>query len=87
MINDQEVAQLAKEIRIVYDTLLIMPMDKSILRRASESFPTNLRTLVAIHLSSALAVQGFEKLDAFLTHDEQLATAAQSAGFEVIGTG
>jgi len=84
-LTDEEVAQLAKEIQIVYDTLFVMPLDDSILRRAADSFPTTLGTLDAIHLSTALAVRAFEAVDVLLTHDEQLAIAAQSLGFEVLG--
>lgn len=85
MLTDEEVAQLAKEIQLVYNTLFVMPLDDTILRRAGESFPTTIGTLDAIHLSTALAVRSMEEVDALLTHDEQLATAAQSLGFEVLG--
>ena len=86
-LTDREAAQLAKEIQIVYGTLFVMPLDDSILRRAGESFPTAIGTLDAIHLSTALAVRAFEMVDALVTHDEQLAIAAECLGFEVLGVG
>lgn len=84
-LTDQEVAQLATEIQLVYDTLFVVPLDDTILQRAAESFPTTIGTLDAIHLSTALAVRSMEAVDALMTHDEQLATAAQSLGFDVLG--
>ena len=86
-LTDNDVADLANNIRIVDETLWIQPLAESILKRASESFPTILGTLDALHLSSALAIRENEKIDMFLTHDLQLGTAARSLGFEVMGIG
>jgi predicted nucleic acid-binding protein len=85
-LSDREVADLARDIRTVHETIAILPLSDSILQRASESFPTVVGTLDALHLSTALAVRGIAKLDLFLTHDLRLGTAAQSVGFEVAGT-
>ncbi|RMH03920.1 MAG: PIN domain-containing protein [Nitrospirae bacterium] len=84
-LSDTEVADLARDIRIVDDTLTIHPIDERILRRASESFSTVVGTLDAIHLATALAVRELENIDLFLTHDLQLGTAARSVGFDVLG--
>lgn len=84
-LSDEDVAQLAADIQLVYETLTIMPLNESILRRAGESYPTSVGTLDAIHLSTALAVRELDSVDFFLTHDEQLAIAARSLGFEVRG--
>lgn len=84
-LSDEEVADLARDIRIVHETLLIHPLDDSILQRASESFPTVVGTLDALHLATALAIREFDKLDLLLTHDLRLGTAARSLGFEVTG--
>ena len=85
-ISDKEVAQLAGEIQLVHDTLHIVPLTDSILQRAAESFPTTIGTLDALHLSTALSVRAVESLDYLLTHDDELATAAKSLGFQVLGT-
>jgi len=48
--------------------------------------PTIVKTLDAIHLTSALVLQ--EKLNAplvFATHDSRKATAAYALGFDVLG--
>jgi predicted nucleic acid-binding protein len=85
-LSDLELADLATEIQTVYETLAIHPLNERILKRASETFPTVLGTLDAIHLATALALREFETLDLILTHDPQLGTAARSLGFSVMGT-
>ena len=84
-ISDTEVAELVREIRIIHETFAIHPVTSPVLQRASETFPTVVGTLDAIHLATALSIREIEKLDLLLTHDSQLATAARSLGFEVMG--
>jgi predicted nucleic acid-binding protein len=84
-LSDEDVADLVREIRIVHETLAIYPLSERILQRASESFPTVVGTLDAIHLATALAIREVEPIDLLLTHDGQLATAARSVGFSVLG--
>jgi predicted nucleic acid-binding protein len=84
-LDDEDVAALRRDIRQLHAALHIIPMGEAVLVRAGESFPTTLGTLDAIHLASALAVQGEVQLDRFLTHDRALALAAASMGFAVEG--
>jgi predicted nucleic acid-binding protein len=84
-LSDEGVADLVREIRLVHETLAIYPLTETILQRASESFPTVVGILDAIHLATALAIRQVEPLDILLTHDGQLATAARSVGFTVVG--
>jgi predicted nucleic acid-binding protein len=84
-LSDADVADLVREIRVVHETLAIHPLTERILQRASETFPTVLGTLDAIHMATALAIRQVEPIDLLLTHDGQLATAARSLGFSVIG--
>jgi predicted nucleic acid-binding protein len=84
-LSDEDVANLVRDIRVVHETLAIYPLSERILQRASESFPTVVGTLDAIHLATALALREVEPIDLLLTHDSQLATAAQSLGFTVLG--
>jgi predicted nucleic acid-binding protein len=84
-ISDTEVAELVREIQITHETFAIHPLTNQIFQRASETFPTVVGTLDAIHLATALSIREIEKLDLLLTHDSQLATAARSLGFEVKG--
>jgi hypothetical protein len=86
-LSDGEVADLVRDIRIINETLAIYPLSERILQRASETFPTIVGTLDAIHLSTALAIRELEPIDLLITHDAQLGTAARSLGFSVVGTG
>lgn len=84
-ISDSEVAELVHEIQITHETFAIHPVTSQIFQRASETFPTVVGTLDAIHLATALSVRQIENIDYVLTHDSQLGTAARSLGFEVMG--
>jgi predicted nucleic acid-binding protein len=86
-LSDEEVADLIRDIRVVHETLAIHPLTERILQRASETFPTVVGTLDAIHLATALAIREVEPIDLLLTHDTQLGTAARSLGFSVLGVG
>jgi predicted nucleic acid-binding protein len=84
-ISDLQVADLVREIQLIHETLAICSVEEKILQRASETFPTVVGTLDAIHLASALAIRESENLEFILTHDLQLGTAARSLGFSVMG--
>ena len=84
-ISDSEVADLVREIQITHETFAIYPVSNPILQRSSETFPTVVGTLDAIHLATALSIREIESIDHLLTHDSQLATAARSLGFHVLG--
>ena len=84
-LGDEDVAALVNEIQTVHETLAVYPLTERILQRASETFPTVLGTLDALHLATALAIREVEPIDLLLTHDGQLATAARSLGFTVAG--
>jgi predicted nucleic acid-binding protein len=84
-ISDLEVAALVRDVLAIHETFAIHPVTERIFQRASETFPTVVGTLDAIHLSTALSIREIEKLDFLLTHDTQLGTAARSLGFEVMG--
>jgi len=85
-ITDNEVADLVRDVQTIHATLEIYPLNERILQRASETFPTIVGALDAIHLASAISIRETQKIDLFLTHDSQLATAARSLGFEVAGS-
>jgi predicted nucleic acid-binding protein len=86
-LSDQELADLIRDIHVVHQTLAIYPLSERILQRASETFPTILGTLDAIHLATGLALRELAPIDLLLTHDVQLGTAARSVGFSVLGVG
>ncbi len=85
-ITDREVADLVRHVQIIHETFAIYPLDERILQRASETFPTVVGTLDAIHLATAVTIRAAQAIDILLTHDSQLGTAARSLGFHVAGT-
>lgn len=84
-ISDTEVADLVRDIQITHETFAIHPVTNQVFQRASETFPTVVGTLDAIHLATALSIREIENVDFLLTHDSQLGTAARSLGFDVVG--
>jgi predicted nucleic acid-binding protein len=68
------------------ESIDLVTLQRPILARASEPFPTPLGTLDALHLATALVwrERTGEPL-VMATHDDALAVAARSFGFEVLG--
>jgi len=61
-------------------------LQRPILARASEPFPTPLGTLDALHLATALVWQDrMHQAIVMATHDRDLALAVRSYGIEVLG--
>lgn len=84
-ITDRDIVALQADIALIDEALHIIPVSEAILTRAGEPFPTIVGTLDAIHLASAMAVHTGNRLDKFLTHDKQQATAARGLGLEIEG--
>ena len=84
-ISDTEVADLVSDVQITHETFAIHPVTNHVFQRASETFPTVVGTLDAIHLATALSIREIENVDFLLTHDSQLGTVVRSLGFEVMG--
>jgi uncharacterized protein len=85
-LTDDEVADIVERARAIFDGLDLIGLTQSILNRASQSFLTPLGTLDALHLATALRlIESTETELTFLTHDVELATAARSLNFEVVG--
>lgn len=86
-LDDRTVARQRGAVIETIDSLRLIYLDRIILDRASEPFPTLLGSLDAIHLASALLAR--EQLDDLIlaTHDDELGLAAQAVGFSVHGVG
>jgi uncharacterized protein len=69
----------------VLDGLAIIGLDERIAARAATLGPSNLRTLDAIHLATALEFAG--ELAAFVCYDERLSAAASGLGMAVVAPG
>jgi predicted nucleic acid-binding protein len=59
----------------------LLPLDRLIIDRAANVGPTELRSLDAIHLASALSIK--DHLTSFVAYDHRLCAAALSAGITV----
>lgn len=66
------------------EAIELVEVSRPVLARAAEPFPTPLRTLDAIHLSTAILLAGEGRMQ-FATHDVELGAAARSVGLTVIG--
>jgi predicted nucleic acid-binding protein len=82
--EDEAASRRASAMELLYGVNMV-PLDRSILDRAAEPFPTSLGTLDAIHLSTALLVREEIEDLVFATHDRALGIAALAMGFQVEG--
>ncbi|HEY3783683.1 MAG TPA: PIN domain-containing protein [Steroidobacteraceae bacterium] len=86
-LSDVEVASRRATILNLIDSLELIEVDSVVLDRAAQPMPTELGTLDAIHLASALLWKEGTAIDPVMTtHDGALALAAQAHGFKVLGT-
>ena len=84
--SDFEVARRRSTILALLDALEIVEIDSPVLERAAQPMPTELGTLDAIHLASALLWRDTMGLDLVMTtHDEALGLAARAHGIKVLG--
>jgi predicted nucleic acid-binding protein len=85
-LSDVEVARRRATILSLIDSLELVEIDSVVLERAAQPMPTELGTLDAIHLASALLWQDTLGVDAVMaTHDKALGLAAQAHGLQVLG--
>lgn len=68
--------------RAVLDSITLVQLPTSTFEEASRLEPTVLRSLDAVHLAAALELG--DELDAIVTYDDRLASAAQNNGIVVI---
>jgi uncharacterized protein len=85
-LTDADVGELISQAHAIFDTVEFVAITQPILDRASQSFPTSLGTLDALHLATALRLRETGGIElTFLTHDAELAVAARSTNFSVQG--
>jgi predicted nucleic acid-binding protein len=86
-LSDVEIAKRRATILNLIDSLELIEIDSIVLNRAAQPMPTELGTLDAIHLASALLWKEGTGVDPVMaTHDAALGLAAQAHGFPVIGS-
>ena len=72
----------AESLRSLLGSVEVFELDARVADRAVAVAPTLLRSLDAIHIATALELG--PTLDAFVTYDDRLATAAREAGLPVV---
>ncbi len=86
-LDDLGVANAHQELAHIEQHIGIVPLNRAVLSRSALPMPTVVKTLDAIHLTSALILQENKRTNlTFATHDLQQATAARALGFAVLGS-
>jgi len=86
-LGDAEVAERRSIILGLVGSLELVDIDPMVLERAAQPMPTELGTLDAIHLATALLWKEMTKRDLVMaTHDGTLARGAQAHGLRVVGS-
>lgn len=84
--SDSEVATRRATILALIASLELVEVDSVVLDRAAQPMPTELGTLDAIHLATALLWKDQTRTDLTMaTHDAALALGAQAHGLRVVG--
>lgn len=85
---DAEVATRRAAILSLIASFELVDLDAAVLDRASQPMPTELRTLDAIHLATALLWKEMTGIGITMaTHDEALGLGAKAHGLPVVGVG
>ncbi len=84
--SDAEVASRRATILQLIASLELVEIDAMVLDRAAQPMPTELGTLDAIHLATALLWKEMSRLDLVMaTHDDALGLGARAHGLSVVG--
>jgi uncharacterized protein len=85
-VTDAVVAERRATILQLVASLELVEIDAVVLDRAAQPMPTELGTLDAIHLATALLWKEMARVDLVMaTHDGALALGAQAHGLPVVG--
>jgi uncharacterized protein len=85
-LSDEDVASRRATILRLIASLELVELDAVVLDRAAQPMPTELGTLDAIHLASALLWREMSQVEITMaTHDGPLGLAAKAHGIPVVG--
>jgi predicted nucleic acid-binding protein len=85
-LEDEEIASRREAVFRFLSTVDVIEVSYPILARASQPLPTELGTLDAIHLATALVWREMNQADLVMaTHDQALGLAARACGLRVVG--
>jgi uncharacterized protein len=83
---DRDLAKRRATVLALLDSLELVEVDAVVLDRAAQPMPTELGTLDAIHLATALLWRELTGISPVMTtHDAALAVAARAHGFTALG--
>ena len=86
-LSDEEIANRRAAILRLIASLELVEIDAVVLDRAAQPMPTELGTLDAIHLATALLWKEMSRMDLVMaTHDGALGLAARAHGLPVVGS-
>src|SRR2546426_3681440 len=86
-LSDEDVASRRATILQLISSLELVEIDAVVLDRAAQPMPTELGTLNAIHLATALLWKEMSRMDLVMaTHDGALGLAAKAHGLPVLGS-
>jgi uncharacterized protein len=86
-LSDLEVSRRRATILQLISSMELIDVDSNVLERAAQPTPTELGTIDAIHLASALLWQDATDIDPVMaTHDAALGMAAKAHGLKVLGS-
>lgn len=87
-LSDEDIAGYRHTVLALIGALELVELDAVVLDRAAQPMPTELGSLDAIHLATALSWKEMTGASLVMaTHDQALALAARAHGLPVIGTG
>jgi predicted nucleic acid-binding protein len=87
-LKDADVADRREAVFRLLEAIEIVEPSRAVLARAAQPLPTELGTVDAIHLATALLWREGDGADLVMaTHDAALGTAARSFGLRVVGIG
>lgn len=84
-LNDVEIAERRAALLEQLDAFDLVELDRGVLERAAEPFPTEVGSLDGVHLATAVLARTRIPDLPLATHGRQLAIAARSMGFRVLG--
>lgn len=85
-LDDESLALAHEELARVEQAISIVPLSRLVLAQSAMPMPTVVKTLDALHLSTALLLRSRRVSDlVFATTDQQQALAARALGFRVVG--
>jgi predicted nucleic acid-binding protein len=84
-VADRELSRRRATCLSVLSGFELIRVNRAVLERAAAPFPTQIRTLDALHLASALLMRTRHPALRFATHDGDLGAAARAEGMVVLG--